>query len=96
MYLSWLGYVYGTAGRRDEAQGVLKQLRVLSKRSYVSPYSKMAVYIGLGKKIKWFERVFAERANNSGALTFKVNPVWDSLRSDPRFADLLRRAGFAS
>jgi tetratricopeptide (TPR) repeat protein len=97
MYLSWLGMVYGTAGRGDEARDVLKRLNALSKRTYVSPYSLMAVYTGLGEKdqaFKWLERVFDERA--AGPINLKVQPDFDSLRSDPRFADLLRRAGFAT
>jgi TolB-like protein/DNA-binding winged helix-turn-helix (wHTH) protein/Flp pilus assembly protein TadD len=96
-YLSWLGYVYGVAGRKDEAQKVVKQLTDLSSQTYVSPFWMALVHTGLGERdqaFQWFERVFAERAK-AGAVSLKVNPIFDSLRSDPRFADLLRRANFA-
>lgn len=54
------------------------------------------VNIGMGEKaeaFKWLDRMFEERAIGVGAL--KVDPCYDSLRSDPRFAGLLRRARFA-
>jgi tetratricopeptide (TPR) repeat protein len=95
--MSWLVYVYGMAGRRDEAQRVLSQLGELSKRTYVSPFWMAIAHTGLGEKdqvFKCFERVFEERAHG-GAITLKVNPIWDGLRSDPRYSELLRRADFA-
>ena len=55
-----------------------------------------AAWIGLGERdeaFRWFERVFAEHAA-CGAVSLKVNPSFDSLRDDPRYSDLLRRAGF--
>ena len=97
MYLSWLVYVYGMSGRRDKAQRELNRLRDLSKQTYVSPLWMTVAYTGLGEKdeaFKWFERVFEERAAG-GAVSLKVNPIWDSLRHDPRFQDLLRRVGLA-
>jgi len=51
-------------------------------------------YTGLGEKdkaFKWFEKLFEEHAAG-GAASLKVNPIWNTLRSDPQFADLLRRA----
>ena len=56
-----------------------------------------SIYARIGEKDQaffWLERAYQER---SQWLTFlKVEPVWDSLRSDPRFTDLLRRVGLAS
>jgi len=52
---------------------------------------------GTGRKdqaFRWFERVLEERAAG-GAVSLKVNPIFDNLRSDPRFADLLRRTNLA-
>jgi len=97
LYLSWLGYVYGAAAQRDEAQKVADQLRELSHRTYVSPICFAIVYAGVGEKdevFKWSEKVFEERAP-WGAISLKGSPLFDSLHSDPRFADLLRRAGFS-
>lgn len=95
-YLSWLVYAYGQAGRMDEARRVLKRVKDLSKQTYVSPLWMAFAHLGLGEKdqaFAWFEKVFAERSSGGG-VTLKVNPFFDSLRPDPRFQDLMRRAGF--
>ncbi|HYG82024.1 MAG TPA: hypothetical protein VD861_16620 [Pyrinomonadaceae bacterium] len=88
--------VYGQAGRRKEAQRALGQLKDLSRRTYVSPLWMATAHAGLGEKdqaFKYFEQAFAERASGA-AVSLKVNAIFDGLRSDPRFDDLLRRAGF--
>ena len=95
-WLSYLGYVYGAAGQREEARKVLKQLLVLSKQTHVSPMSMVLVYMGLGEKdevFKWYDRVFEE--HTTGVADLKINPGMDSLRSDSRYAELLRRANLA-
>jgi serine/threonine protein kinase/tetratricopeptide (TPR) repeat protein len=91
--ISALGYAYAIAGRRMEARQMLDELTELSKQEYVLPASKAIVYAGLGDKdnaFKWLEKGYDERSLGGGE-TIKVDPVWDSLRSDPRFADLLGR-----
>jgi len=89
------GYVYGRAGRKDEALRVLGELRELSRREPV-PASYVAwVYAGLGQKDEAFrllEKVYQQREYALGFL--KLHPVYDPLRSDPRFQDLLRRMNF--
>lgn len=95
-YLSFLAWIQAAGGRKDESRQTIDRLIELSQRTYVSPVWMATAWTGFGEKdeaFKWFERVFAERAS-SGALSLKVNPLFDSLRSDPRYADLLRRANF--
>ena len=89
---SELGYAYALAGRRADAQKVLDQLKELSKRKYVPAGSIAQIYVAFGEKDKAFEGL--EKAYNERSLGFeeiKVNPIFDPLRSDPRFQDLLRR-----
>lgn len=93
LYLSWLGYVYGIAGHKGEAENVASRLKEISTRTYVSPVLMTYVYAGLGEKeefFAWCEKVFEERAP-WGAITLLGSPLYDPLRSDPRFDDLLRR-----
>ncbi len=92
--LASLGAAYGFSGRKADAERVLKELREISKRGYVSPFLLAAVYVGLGEKeqaIKWLEKAYEER--DSLLPWIKVSPTFDSLRSEPRFQDLVRRIG---
>ena len=89
-----IGHVYATSGQRGEAQKLLNELREESKRKYVSPYNIAKIYEGLDEKDQAFtllEKAYAERDSN--IINLKVDPRFDSLRSDPRFRDLLRRIG---
>ncbi len=87
-----LGYAHARLKERGEALRALDQLMVLSNQRYVSAGSFAFVYTGLGEKdqaFAWLEKAYEER---SGALPYlKVNPIWDPLRSDPRFEALVAK-----
>jgi serine/threonine-protein kinase len=93
--LSYLGHAYAVAGRKTEAQKVLDQLNEISKQRYVPALSQAMIYVGLAENDKafaWLGKAYDER---SFPLNFiKVEPMYDPLRSDPRFADLLRLMNF--
>ena len=78
-------------GRRAEAERIVNELRQRAKGSNLT-YQIADMYLGLGQKeeaFQWLEKAYAER---SGWLTWTaIEPKLDPLRSDPRFADLLRR-----
>jgi TolB-like protein/DNA-binding winged helix-turn-helix (wHTH) protein/Tfp pilus assembly protein PilF len=91
--LTGLGYGYAVTGRRAEAQKVLDKLNGLSKHGYVSPVWRAKIYSGLRDKDKafeWLERAYEDRSIVSVGY-LKTNPMFDPLRSDARYADLLRR-----
>ncbi len=95
--LAGLGYAYATSGKRDEAMKVLDKLKDLSKQRYASFYGIAIIHLGLGEKDAAFEsleKAYQERSE--GLSSLMVEPRWDSLRADPRFADLLKRIGLAS
>ena len=83
------------AAVRALAQQQLEKLNERMKRGeYVSAGEYVTVYTRLGDKeqaFAWLDKAVQER--NSFALAIKVNPIYDKLRSDPRFADLVRRVG---
>jgi tetratricopeptide (TPR) repeat protein len=84
------------SGQRDEAVKLLGELQSESANRYVAS-SGMAVVLGaLGEKDKafvWLEKEVTDRTPR--APLFSVNPVFDDLRDDPRFADLVRRVAAA-
>jgi serine/threonine-protein kinase len=94
-YLAWLGRANAMAGRRDKALQIIDELNARSKQEYIASNHFATIYIGLGDKDKafeWLEKTYEER---SGWMVWlQTAPEFDSLRSDPRFADLLRRMGF--
>jgi TolB-like protein/thioredoxin-like negative regulator of GroEL len=90
-----LAHAYALIGRRADAEKILGELERQSKSSYVSPYTIATIYAGLGDKEKAFE--FLEKAyqERSSDLPYflKADLRIDTLRPDPRFADLVRRVG---
>jgi adenylate cyclase len=91
--LGLLGYGYGMAGMKAEARDALQELDKLPRQHrYVAPSSKVWVYIGLGetnRAFEWLEKAYEERLWQLGFLA--ADPLFDPLRSDPRYTDLLRR-----
>jgi TolB-like protein/DNA-binding winged helix-turn-helix (wHTH) protein/thioredoxin-like negative regulator of GroEL len=89
-----LGHALGVAGRRAEALAMLEGLRQLSSRRYVAPFSVALVHTGLGDRdqaLAWLEKAYVERSDYMPYLSRE--PMLDGLRSDPRFAALVRRVG---
>jgi TolB-like protein/Flp pilus assembly protein TadD len=91
-----LGHVYALSGKRDEACRILDKLKELSIRRYISPYDIALLYVGLGEKdnaFEWLQNAYADRSVL--LIGLKVEPMLDSLRSDPRFTHLMQRVGLA-
>jgi DNA-binding winged helix-turn-helix (wHTH) protein/TolB-like protein/Flp pilus assembly protein TadD len=87
-----LAYAYAVSGKRDEALKILSQQKELAKQRYISPFNFAIIYTGLGDKVKafeWLEKSYQERSQPMDHI--KMRPMFDSLRSDARYADLLRR-----
>lgn len=90
-----LGYAYAAAGAKRKAWQKLAELRRLSRRQYVSPYDFALVYCGLGdsgQALKWLDRAYDDRSPELNLLN--VEPLWDKLRPEPQFQNLLRRMRF--
>lgn len=96
-YIAALGYAYAAAGKRTEARKVIDDLVELSKGKYVRPFFIAGIYAALGEPdqaFAWLEKAYKDRHPQMTLLG--VDPVFDPLRSDPRFAALVRRVGIPS
>jgi TolB-like protein/DNA-binding winged helix-turn-helix (wHTH) protein/Tfp pilus assembly protein PilF len=93
---SWmmLAYVYGRSGQQAKARAALGKLEEWNRSRETVPLSIAVAHIGMGDKekaIAWLQKAYAE---HSISTALKVDPIYDPLRSDPRFQDLLRRLAF--
>jgi tetratricopeptide (TPR) repeat protein len=89
-------YIYGRAGQPAQAQRRIDELQRFRRSHPLDPMLFVAPYVGLGdndQAFAWLEKSMA--AHSPGLIALKVDPVYDPLRSDPRFHDLLRRVGLA-
>jgi hypothetical protein len=79
-------------GRRAEAQKIINELVDRSKKEIVSAYDVARLYFSIGdvdQGFNWLYRAYAERGQS--VYLAKVDPFLDSIRSDPRYSDLLRK-----
>ena len=91
---SGLGWVYAVSGRRAEALKIAQELKDLSSRTYVDFYPLGGIYAGLGDKDEAFRLLEKGYAEHSATMPWlAIDVYWYGLRSDPRYADLLRRMG---
>jgi TolB-like protein/DNA-binding winged helix-turn-helix (wHTH) protein/Flp pilus assembly protein TadD len=90
-----LARAYSAAGKKDEAESILRELERKSKGTAISPYRLATIYAGLGENDRAFE--FLEKAYSERSLdlswSIKSDFLLDGLRPDPRFQSLLLRMG---
>lgn len=89
-----IGHIYAVSGDKVAAFKIVKQLSALPQDTYISPMEIALIYVALGRKtdaFQWLEKAYAERSDL--LIYLNVDPRLDSIRSDPRFQDLLRRVG---
>lgn len=92
VYTRQTAYLYARMGRKDQARTALAKSMRLSEGKQVSSGAIALTYAALGDKdesFQWLERAYAERS--SFVTSLKYWSVFDPLRGDPRFTDLLRR-----
>jgi TolB-like protein/DNA-binding winged helix-turn-helix (wHTH) protein/Flp pilus assembly protein TadD len=92
--LAEIGIAYAVVGRKREARTMLDKLDQISKQKFVPADAMAQIYLALENKSKafeWLEKGYERHSLGLGGVGLKVDPVWDSLRSDLRFTDLLRR-----
>ncbi|MDQ3753944.1 MAG: hypothetical protein M3371_04350 [Acidobacteriota bacterium] len=80
------------SGNRAQAQATLDELKSLSTGRYVPPYNIAMIYNGLDEKdeaLAWLAKAYQER--DVRLIFIKIDPKWDSYRSDSRFASLIKR-----
>ena len=91
--LALLGHVYAKLGRRSEANAVIKELETRYEDKVADARDLAVVYAGLDKDkaFAWLEKAFAD---HSVFLVFlRLEPLMETLQSDPRWKDLERRVG---
>jgi serine/threonine-protein kinase len=94
--MAWVARAYAASGRRADAEQLLAELTEMSGQKYVSPYPLATVYAALGDKdraFEWLEKVYRERSYY--VVWLNIDPIFDDIRPDSRFQDLLRRIGLA-
>jgi TolB-like protein/Flp pilus assembly protein TadD len=91
---SRLAHAYAVAGRRAEAEKLLREFLAREKQGRVSPSRIAVICAGLNDKdraFEWLEKAYRERS--SFPVGIKSQLEYDNLRADPRYHDLLKRVG---
>jgi TolB-like protein len=92
---AYLGYAHAVSGQKDKAMETLDELNQLAGHRFVSPFCQALVHLGLGdnsQTIDWLGKAYEERS--VWVCWLKVDPLFDPLRSDPRFQALYRKMNF--
>lgn len=93
--LTQLGYALAKSGKREEALGIISELKALSANSFVPAYTFAIIYNGLNEKEKalnYLETSFQEREMQMSFIN--IDQRWDGFRNEPRFLTILKEMNF--
>ena len=85
---------YARAGDRAKAEQMLRDWDDRAKQRYISPGLRVLLHLGLGEKDKaldWLEKCYEEQ--DAVCWNLKAQPIFDPLRTEPRFQALLKKVG---
>jgi TolB-like protein/tetratricopeptide (TPR) repeat protein len=91
-YQGLLGYAYAISGNRPKGEQMLRELEQMAERQYVNSTAFADIYLGLGEKQKaldWLEIAYENQ--ESACWYLKVDPIYDSVRDEPRFQALVQK-----
>jgi Flp pilus assembly protein TadD len=94
--IGFMAHAYALSGEREQADKLLERLEEMSKLRHLKSFPFVVAYTALGDSdqvFAWLEKAESERSDSLPCL--KVMPLFDCLRSDSRFTDLMQRAGWA-
>jgi TolB-like protein/Flp pilus assembly protein TadD len=86
------GHAYGRWGHKSDATAALHRMNELTKEEYVTPYGMALIFAGINDReqaIHWLQKAYEDRSH--WLVWLNIDPRFDNVRSDPRFAELLRR-----
>ena len=89
-----LGRTFALSGKRQEALRILQELHELAEKRYVSPFELASLHFALGKAdegFEWLSKAFQDRCFE--LISLRVDPRWQSLKSNPQFHQLFSRLG---
>jgi tetratricopeptide (TPR) repeat protein len=92
--LAGLGNIFGIIGQKDSAMYYLNKMYTLSSTKYMTPYAFALIYTSLkdyDKAFEYLEKAYVDRAN--WLVWLKLDPRWDPIRSDKRYAPLVAKIG---
>jgi len=90
-YLAEISFLHARAGDKDKARQELQELLTLSSQQSVDPVWAAMALAGLAdrdRSFQWLEK--ARLWGSPPATSIKVDMVWDSLRSDPRYPGFVK------
>jgi serine/threonine-protein kinase len=94
LMLGALGHAYAASGKQEEARKLLNELKQMSEPMCVPWYYIAAMYSDLGENdeaFEWLTRAYNE--HDAWLVFLKVDPIWQTLRADPRYIALLKKMG---
>ena len=92
LYLAQVGVAYASAGRKTEALQIIAQLQAMTSNRYVSPYGLAQIYAALNDNEQTYRWLQAAYDDHAVWMTYlAVDPVFDRLRPEQRFQEMLRR-----
>lgn len=92
LFKASLAHIYARNGQKAEAENILRELETRATDEYVSPFAFALIYTGLDKEknaLDWLEKAYRER--DTILFNYIRDPQLNSLRNEPRFAELLKQ-----